>query len=105
MNIYNYTPHRVSIISNNQTTIFEPKGLARVSEKCVVIGKMNGIDICKMQYSDVTGLPPENNNDVYIVSSIVANALKGKRNDIYVPCISLRDKDGRIIGCEKLAKL
>ncbi|ARF70806.1 hypothetical protein B7C51_25050 (plasmid) [Paenibacillus larvae subsp. pulvifaciens] len=79
-------------------------GNARVKQKRVPLGEVNGIPVCKTAFGEVEGLPEPQDGIVYIVSALTAQAAKD-RNDLYVPDEQVRDSEGRIIGCRALAKI
>lgn len=101
--IINLTPHDINIQG------LEPissSGKARCKEKNEVIGKVGEIDIIKKEFGEVEGLPPiEDINVIYIVSLPIAQAVKGIREDCYIPGEIIRDNSGKIVGCKNLAKV
>ncbi len=106
MDIINLTVHDITIIKNEKTEIIPPSGVvARCETQEVLIGKVNGVDVYKINYGNVTGLPPANKNTVYVTSALVAQAVKQIRNDVLIPNDFVRDKKGVIIGCKSLAQL
>lgn len=103
MRIVNLTPHVINIVDDNGNIIrkYEPAGIvARVSVDKQAIGVVDGIPIFKAVYKDAVGLPAPHKNILYIVSNVVAQALRGTRNDLIVPDTNdaVRDADGQIIG-------
>jgi len=79
----------------------EPSGnVIRLSEKVEKIGEINGIPITKKQYGSSGYVPEEKEGTFYIVSGLVASAMK--RPDLLVPN-TVRDDDGKIIGCDSLS--
>lgn len=106
MDIINLTVHDITIIKNEKTEIIPSSGVvARCETQEVLIGKVNGVDVYKINYGNVTGLPPANKNTVYVTSALVAQAVKQIRNDVLIPNDFVRDKKGVIIGCKSLAQL
>ena len=54
----NLTPHAITIIANDVTTIVEPSGtLARVTSQSVPTGEFNGIPVVRTEYGAVEGMP------------------------------------------------
>lgn len=105
MDIINLTVYDITIIKNEKTEIIPPSGVvARCETQEVLIGKVNGVDVYKINYGNVTGLPPANKNTVYVTSALVAQAVKQIRNDVLIPNDFVRDKK-RGIGCKSLAQL
>ena len=105
MTIMNLTPHSISFCDTEGTVILtvEPSGqLARVSCKTVMTGEsFNGIPVTKTVYGTVEGLPEPKDGTVFVVSSLVA-ARVPDRGDVFIPNESVRDENGRIIGCRSL---
>ena len=99
MTIVTLTPHALTVCGRT----FESAGLARCESFAETIGDVDGIKVNRRVYGEVTGLPEPVANTIYIVSRYVAEAVSGKRNDIYVVDETIRDSEGRIIGCNALA--
>lgn len=99
--IVNLTPH--AIVLRGKT--IEPSGLARCETSSIKIGEVNGIDVNQRSFGEVYGLPETERDTYYIVSAIVAQAVKGLRDDCLVVDETIRDDAGKIIGCESLAKI
>ena len=54
----NLTPHAITIVTSNNTTIIEPSGnLARVTSQSVESGEHNGIPVVRTVYGAVEGMP------------------------------------------------
>lgn len=111
MNIINLTPHTITIAEKTLNAIqvkhvLNPSGLvARCVQEKTLIDKINDIDIYKTSFGKVTDLPRQQAHTIYITSSLVASAVKGMRDDVFIPTDFLRDKQGNIIGCQALAQL
>lgn len=99
MQIINLTPHPV--VLNGKT--IESTGLARVREVRTQTCELAGIPVYETIYTDITDLPPETHNTIYIVSIIVA--LSSDRTDLYTPGDLLRDDEGRVIGCQGIQRV
>ena len=108
MEFVNLTPHDVVIVDFETREIkrtFKASGnLARVTTSTEVVGNIDGIDITETRFSEVYGLPEPQDNKIFIVSLAVAQRAIG-RNDVLVPNGSVRDEQGRIIGCTSLARV
>lgn len=63
----------------------------------------NGVSLNSNTYGEVVGLPEPAENTLYIVSSIVAHAVKGKRADCIIVDKTIRDEKNFIIGCKGFA--
>ncbi len=55
-------------------------------------------------YGEVSDLPKPQENTLYVVSALVANALKGIRNDLRIPTNMVKNSLGQPIGCLDLSK-
>ena len=109
VHLVNLTPHPVVIFFEDGTTHeIPPAGrIARVEtvvEKAgnvLVSGKE--VPLMKQRYGKVIGLPELQEDVLYIVSNVVAQAVAGKRKDVVIPADFVRDEQGRIIGCKAFA--
>lgn len=118
MNIINLTPHTITFVDSegNPTLVVQPSGkVARVTCRTVTTGEVDGIPITETVYGEIEGLPApsiipydtetaERETIIYIVSSLVAQRCKN-RTDVFIPNESVRDSEGRIIGCRSLGKI
>lgn len=116
MRIVNLTPHKLNVYKGDKLILsVDSFRAARVSQKEVFWGKVNDVPLYRVEYGEINGLPEEPEEDaLYVVSIIVANALRGRidwpiwRNHITVPNTgptengAVRDKDNRIIGVRSL---
>lgn len=102
----NITPHEVKIFKLNGTApdlnlIIEANEemVARVScEYIKVDKKVDGIDLYRPVFGEVTGLPEYSEGTYLLVSTMVREALP-LRSDLVSPGQLLRDDDGNVIGC------
>lgn len=107
MNIKNLTPHTINFVSSEGHPIMdiEPAGaIARVSVKTETVGKIDGIPVTKSVYGEVVDLPKPEDGTIYIVSSLVAGRVP-EREDVFIPSESVRDENGRIIGCKSIGHI
>ena len=105
-NIINLTPHNINVVDSdgNEILVLEKSETPlRVTETQEKVGNINGLDIFMKKYGDVENLPEEKENTYYVVSAIVANACKGKRNDLLVVNDTVRNDKGQIVGCKSFA--
>lgn len=100
----NLTPHEVKIYKLNGTVpdldvvIKASKIIARVScEYIKVDKKVDGIDLYRPVFGEVTGLPDYEEGTYLLVSAMVREALP-LRQDLVSPGQLLRDNDGNVIG-------
>lgn len=111
MKIVNLTPHAITIIGEIENLVIEPSGIVtRIVATTKTVGNLitenQGsfeIPVTVTKYSEVENLPEPVNGTIYIVSAMVANAVK--RHDLYIPNESVRDDLGRIIGCKSLGMI
>ena len=109
INVVNCTPHDVNLITTKGNITFPKSGIIpRLTEQQKKINSINSngieIDIMEKSFNEVEGLPGPQENTIYIVSALVAGACKN-RDDIVVPNDTIRDGEGRIVGCKNLAKI
>lgn len=109
--IVNLTAHDVTIFGDDGEIIatIKPSGIvARIEEQSVDDGDINGIPVVRTQYGDIKDLPDPAPGRVYIVSTIVAQQLGGKRPDVLAPDSgpgsAVRDEYGRIKGIMRLRR-
>ena len=103
--LINLTPHTITIIKDDEEIKLESKGLARVNTTTEVVDTVNGIPVNVVKFGSVTGLPSQQKDTMYIVSRIVAEAVKDERDDILIVDKTVRDGNGQIIGCTAFAKV
>ena len=107
MTLVNLTPHAISFIAEDGSVVrtIDPSGtLARVSTHTVTIGEVDGLPVTATEFGEVEGLPEPQEGTAYIVSSLVAQRVTD-RVDVFIPNESVRDDNGRIIGCRSLGLL
>jgi hypothetical protein len=99
--IINLTPHPLVLADGR---IIESSGIARCAQVDEVIGNIAGLPVVVTRFGEVYDLPDPVEGAVYVVSSITAQACKG-RLDVFVPARPLRDAQGRITGCAALGRI
>lgn len=107
MNIINLTPHAITFVdANNQIvrTIEASGTIARVSTATKTIDSIDGIPVTITEFGTVENLPEPATDTIFIVSSLVAQRCTD-REDVFIPNESVRDIQGRIIGCRSLGKI
>jgi len=107
--LVNLTPHEIVILREDCELHIPPSGVvARCETKRETIGYIDmdncKIPVSKTAFGKVEGLPGPVEGKFYIVSSIVAQAARD-RKDLLIPDDSVRDNQGRIIGVRALAKV
>jgi len=110
MELINLTPHEITIVGEDGKVIatISPSGsVARVKTTQTIIGQVNDIPIVRTFFGDVEGLPEPEPNTVFIVSSMVAQAVP-HRDDVVAPDTSpngvVRDEEGRIVGVKRFQR-
>ncbi len=99
MEILNFTPHAVNLITAEKTMTFEPKGLVRLKALTVSAGQLGEVPLTKTEFGEPEGLPEFKEGTYYIVSQLVKSALPN-RPDLLVPAELVRDEQGAIVGCK-----
>lgn len=111
MKFINLTPHDIHIISGNSEKSPSEKIIpasgqcARCNVQKTLCDYVDNIPVYATSYGDVQGLPDSENGVFYIVSTIVAEACKGQRDDLLVPFDFVRDEHGNIIGCKSFSRV
>lgn len=106
MKIINATPHPINVVDaeGNQIAQFPASGvLPRLAQTTERVREINGIPISETQFGETENLPEAEENTYYIVSRLVMAGNPG-REDLLVPNEIVRDENGRIIGCQSLAR-
>ena len=110
MNIVNLTPHALNFMPegpDGPTVTIPPSGqvarcaVHRVQVDTVTVDGIT-IPVNQTQFGTVTGLPDPQPDTIYIVSSLVAQAVPD-RQDVFIVDDAVRDEQGRIIGARALA--
>ena len=108
--LVNLTPHEIRVFdeAGNIITIPPSGRVARVKTEQKVIGKVASIPIVKTTFGEVEGLPAPQPNTIFIVSSLVAQAVANERDDVVAPDTSpsgaVRDEKGNIVGVRRFQK-
>ncbi len=107
MRLMNLTPHTISLIVGEDTIVLLPSGtIARCAVERTQVGaiEVDGISVPVNQtrFGEVTDLPEAEENVIYIVSALVAQA--AGRSDVLMVDDTVRDSEGRITGARALAR-
>ena len=117
MRLYNYTPHTINIINGSVKVELPSVGVIRAKSVQTQVGtiyhtEFAGVEYAvpeyKLTFGEPEGMPEDIDPDgVYVVSTIAAQALKdyGWAGTYMVTCGAIRDEQGRIIGCQGLARI
>ena len=85
MHIINLTPHDIRVVVDEEIWTFPPTiPAARVKTNNVLLGMAGEFPIYQVVYEDVEGLPEPMEDTLYVVSAIVATAVKD-RPDVVAP--------------------
>lgn len=112
MKLINLTPHAINLMPQGMDgpTITIPSSgtVARCATARAQVGAVTvdgvTVPINRTQFGDVDGLPAPALDTFYIVSALVAQAVKGTRDDVLIVDDAVRDDQGRIIGARALAR-
>lgn len=107
MKIVNLTPHAITFLREDDSILLtvEPSGqVARADQTRTPVGTIAGIPANKCSYGAVTGLPEPVPGTIYLVSALTAQACP-ERQDIFIVDDTVRDENGRIIGCRAIAHI
>ncbi len=101
----NLCPHTINIWTDDGIIDVLPSGtLARCTEERTVVNSISGIQIDKAVFGDVTGLPEYSTpHRIYIVSALVAQAVKGTRYDVFTTGKAVRNAEQQVVGCQGLS--
>lgn len=113
MKLVNLTPHAINLMpdgKDGQIVTIPPSGtVARCTTRRIPVDtiEVDGISvpINHTEFGEVTGLPEPQEDVYYIVSSIVAQAVRWERDDVLIVDDTVRDDEGRIIGARALAEI
>lgn len=113
MKLVNLTPHAIHLMpagSDGPVVEIPPSGtVARCTTRRIQVGtvEINGVSIPinHTEFGEVTGLPEPQEDVYYIVSSLVAQAVRWERDDVLIVDDTVRDDEGRIIGARALAEI
>lgn len=118
MRFINLTPHAITFqYADGRQEVFPPSGsVCRVDEEIVPLPPIGGMPVVMKRYSGVA-LPAPEAGTIYIVSTMVANALTAlwlsedyqvtgaRRTDLVAPATGPNDgavrKDGQIVAVTK----
>jgi len=114
MKVVNLTPHALNLMPAGPTgpvVTIPPSGqvarcvVDRVQVDTVTV-TVDGISVPvnRTQFGAVTSLPDPQPDTIFIVSSVVAQAVPD-RQDVFIVDDAVRDEQGRIIGCRALAHI
>ena len=111
--LVNLTPHTITVYGEDGSKILEvkPSGIvARVETETEVVGEVNGIPIVRTRFKEVGNIPEPGPDRMYIVSTLVLQAVGKDRPDLIAPDTAspesvIRDGNGRILGVRRFQKV
>lgn len=106
--LVNLTPHSLHVIVDATTHTILPSGPpARAAMTREQIGTLDAgefaVPLFRTTFGEITGLPDPQDGVVYLVSNIVAQAVR--RDDVLIVDDMVRDSEGRILGCRAFARV
>jgi len=110
----NLTQHSINVVRDGSVVLsIPPSGtVARVATFQTVVCQLDGIDVVRTVFGDIVGLPDPQDGVVYVVSTLVLQALKASgvdRSDVVAPDTSpasvVRDDVGQIVGVKRFQVL
>lgn len=107
MTLINLTPHPITCIGD-KTVTFSPSGrIARITEHTEETTPLDGMKCVVKKYGEVTNLPPEKPDTIFIVSVLVLGQLP-LRKDIVAPDTGpdsvIRNYRRRILGVRRFQR-
>jgi hypothetical protein len=107
--VLNLTPHLITVMPHDGEHVRIPQSgvvarceVDRTSVAILETVEYGVLPVCKIRYHEA-GLPEPKEDVMLIVSIVVAQA--SRRSDLLVVDDEVRDDQGRIIGCRRLAQL
>ncbi|TCJ98224.1 UNVERIFIED_ORG: hypothetical protein BDK47_11810 [Anoxybacillus amylolyticus] len=115
MKVVNLTSHTVRVVDDKGRSLLvvPPSGTtARVTTQQAVVGSVAGVDVVRTVFGSVEGLPDPQDGVVFVVSTLVLQALKSAgvdRTDVVSPDTSpasvVRDDKGQVVGVKRFQVL
>ena len=104
--VRNLTPHTVNLEINGEMVPIDPSGtVARAASRTEEVGNLGGIRLTSTVFGKPVDLPDPIKGVYLIVSAVTAQAAKAagrSTDDLLLPAESIRDEQGRIVGCHSL---
>lgn len=113
------TPHVITIVVDGVSVSFPSEGVIRAAQKDVKVDEIvTDLDLGNSSagftipvFSSTFGAPegvPEKLDGIYIVSSLAYQSLKAAgmpMEHFVIPSGTIRDEQGRIVGCKGFARI
>lgn len=111
LKIINLTQHVINVLDtqSGEMVAIPPSGVeARLTNSREIISQVKteyGVfNITKTVFGEVQNLPDYDGQSIFIVSSLIAQAVP-ERMDIFIPDDTFRNDKGQIVGCRSIATL
>jgi hypothetical protein len=114
MDLVNLCPHEIDLrLGDGEEIVLPSAGApARVVERAdgaervpiAVNGHMVEVPVTTVEMGETVALPPPRPGVLYVVSFPVAYA-HPERDDLLVPDDLVRDEHGRVVACQRLARM
>lgn len=109
--IVNLTPHPIALFGNRPVgdgpeEVIPPSGtVARIAtiDLGTNLSANSGASYELVEYGQAHGLPAPQDGTDYVVSLVVALAVRG-RSDLFAPYLEVRNEQGTMIGCRFLQR-
>lgn len=114
MKLVNLTPHALVLVSEdgNVLATIPSSGVARAQQTDEPVGTLevagHAVTVVKTVFGETVDLPEPAEQVAYVVSIITANAARAQgrsTDDLLITSGLVRDGQGRIIGCTRLARV
>ena len=106
MNLRNLTPHALVVLDADDTALLTLPPCStppRIEQHIVTeLAGPGGVVVQDIRYGGVVGLPGATPGTLLVVSRVVAREVS--RHDLVFPDGEVRDADGRVVGCRRLAR-
>lgn len=104
MKFVNLTPHPITLVEGEQSTLYPVDGPApRLAVEREALGKIGDISIVRSTMGEPAGLPEPQEGVIVIVSALVAeHPSVSTRTDLAYPGEAIRADDGKIVGAKGL---
>ena len=105
MEIRNLTPHAINLLVDGEYVEYPSCGtVPRVSSIELPVEGDYPFEAVTVEYGDIQNLPAPEAGVILVVSKMCCDAAPNRR-DLWYPARLVRDEQGRIVGCDALARL
>lgn len=132
--VRNLTPHEIVLVRGSETgeivgftgfghkqteakysilRVLPSEGVVRASQLDKPAGTLHleggvSVELISTEFGEVSGLPEPQTDTMYVVSVIAASAAKAQgrsTEDLLLVADTVRDAEGKILGCQKFARV